>query len=128
MKKLILCLLVLLVPYLVFAADAPTIQNVNSTTKKIEDFGLPVVVYGDTITTSAAITTSPCVIIAIYWQQPTTVTHIMRVQNSAGDTVFEVDCGVVNQGLLLQNVRLSMDSIYMDDLDSGAVYFYLENK
>ena len=126
MKKLIIFIL-LCITVQAYAADSPTIQNVNSTTNKITNFGLPVVVYGDTITATKTITTSPCVIVAIYWQQPTTLTHIMRLQNKVGDTVFEADCVVVNQGLSLQNIRLSMDGIYMDDLDSGAVYFYLEN-
>ena len=122
-------LMVLCLSVLAFGADAPTKQNINATTTAVMDTRIPICVYGDTITASQCITNDRVVIVGIYWSTPTTIAHLAAIQDRAGNRLFDFYAVVANQGLATPtNLRIPANGIYMDDLDSGAMYFYLENQ
>ena len=111
-----------------FGADAPTKQNINSTTTAVTDTRVPIRVYGDTITASQCITNDRVIIKQIYWAQPVTVADDLVITDRAGNYLFDSYCVVAYQGQMVQNVRIPANGIYITLLDSGSVYFYLENE
>jgi len=118
----------ILFSYPAYAADtygsAGTIQNV--TTQVVDDTRIPIVVGGEAISASTRITDSNVTIVGIYWFSPTTVGHKCAIQDKDLNEIIEFYAVVAYQGIMVQNVRIPAKGIYMDDLDSGTVYFYLE--
>ena len=122
-------LMVLCLSVAAFGADAPTKQNINATTTAVSDTRVPIVVYDDTITASQCITNDRVVIVGIYWYYPTTIGHAAGIQDRAGNLLFNFYAVVAGQSLMTPtNLRIPANGIYMDDLDSGAMYFFLENQ
>ena len=106
-------------------ADAPTKQNI--TANAVVNTKIPIVVYGDTITASQCITNDRVVITAIFWNLATTADHQMAIQDKEGNLLFEMTNIAAKDDNMITGIRVPANGIYMDDLDSGAVYIYLEN-
>jgi len=131
MKKLglLFFIVVVFLSGISFAANSPTIQNVNSDTGLVINMEKPIYVTGDTITTAIKITSSPCVIKYIYWYNPTTAAHLLAVKDADGNMLFPMYAVVAHQGLSsgLTNIP-AINGIYIDDLDSGSVLIIIEKQ
>jgi len=55
------------------------------------------------------------------------VNALAAFQDKAGNALFAMHATVASQGLLFGPIRIPANGIYMDDLDSGEIYIYLEN-
>ena len=96
------------------------------TSGSVDNMRVPVLVSGDTISSSTRITDDRVVIVGVYWFNPTTSAHLAAFQDKDGNELLELKAVVATQGIYLQNIRIPANGIYMDDLDSGSVYIYLE--
>lgn len=104
---------------------AITISNVDPSTGAALDDEIPIIVSGDT-STSVRITSSKVTIKLIYWYNPTTIAHLMAIQDRNGSNLFPMKCVVATQSQISGPISIPADGIYMDDLDSGTVYIYFE--
>ena len=109
-------------------ADSPTKQNINATTSAVSDTRIPVVVYGDTITASQRITDDRVVITGVYWYLATTADDKMAIQDKDGNLLFQMTNIAAKDDHMITGIRVPANGIYMNDLDSGSVFIYLENE
>ena len=105
---------------------AVTIANVN-TEGVITDRKVPIRISGDTIAASTRITDDIVVMTQIYWYSPDAVNDLAALQDKDGNELFPMHAVVASQGLLFGPIRIPANGIYMDNLDSGEIYIYLEN-
>ena len=101
------------------------IQNV--TAGAVVDRKVPIRVYNAAIAAKTRITDDRVVITQIYWYSPDAVNALAAFQDKAGNALFAMHATVASQGLLFGPIRIPANGIYMDDLDSGEIYIYLEN-
>lgn len=63
----------------------------------------------------------------VYWLQPTTIGHLLEIQNRGGKTIVKLRCEVADQSQYLDfNPPLEVADFEVNDLDSGVVYIYCQ--
>ena len=66
----------------------------------------------------------PALIRFIKWYNPTTVGHLLALQDENGDNIIECYCDTANVSQT-EPVFLDLDGLLCDDMDSGTLYIYL---
>ena len=61
----------------------------------------------------------------IYWYLATTATHKLSVKDKNGRQIAIMNCETNGTSQVL-DIEMNVDDIYIDDMDSGEVYFYVK--
>ena len=86
--------------------------------------GNPYVVTGTT-TTNDKVTDDIVRVKAVYWHVPTTAGHKLSVKRKDTSIVCQLQCEYANESQFIP-VNISAEGIYVDDMDSGTLYIYID--
>lgn len=91
--------------------------------------GNPYKITGTTATASK-VTDEPVMIQAIVWYKGTTNGHLLSITDKAGNVIWKEAINLQslnrNNSITFPSGLYSSDGIYIDDMDSGEVYIYVQ--
>ena len=60
----------------------------------------------------------------VYWKTPTTVGHLVALQDQEGREIVSLRCETANESIIFPVVSV-VNEIHCDDMDSGTLYIYI---
>lgn len=76
-----------------------------------------------TTATSTSVTDNQIFIKHIYWYNPTTAGHLLSLTDRNGRDIIDCYCDTANVSQIHPIITIT-DGIYVDDMDSGALFIY----
>lgn len=98
----------------------------------IDDDGRLIRVHGGAISSNTKVTDDMCYIQKIVWYNITTNGHKAMIKDRHGKPRFPLICASAGSGNMLtyefDTTPFPSDGLYVDDLDSGELFFYIATR